>query len=214
MRGRPAVPSIYAIADAEALAPRRIAAAVGEMAAAGVRWIQVRAKRMAGTELHDELERACEVAARAGAELWIDDRADLAALLPVAGLHLGQEDLPAAVARRVVGRPIWIGCSTHDAAQAAVADADPAIDLLAIGPIFATRGKRAPDPVVGLEGLRAVRRQTGKPLVAIGGIGPDNVASVLAAGADGAAAIGAVSGEDIRGGCERLLRAAEGSACP
>lgn len=207
----PAEPSgrIYAIADAEALHPTPLSAAVRDIAESGIRWIQVRAKRLSGSELYRQMEECCNAVAGSGARLWVDDRADIAALFPVAGVHVGQTDLPPAAARRVVGPSMWIGLSTHGEEQLAAADADPEVDVIAVGPIFPTTGKEDPSPVVGLDFLRRARSRTAKPLVAIGGIGAGNVAEVLAAGADTAAVIGAVCrGGDIRANCRRLLAAA------
>lgn len=206
--------TVYAIADAEALAPRPLPEAVAEMADAGIRWIQVRGKKLSGEAWYRALEGCCRALEGSGAELWVDDRADLAALFPVAGLHLGQADLPPAAARGVVGRSVRIGLSTHDERQLRAADEDPEVDVIAVGPVFPTTGKERPDPVVGLEFVRRARALLGpskKRLVAIGGIGAGNVAEVLAAGADAAAVLGAVcKGDvgDIRGDCRRLLAAA------
>jgi thiamine-phosphate pyrophosphorylase len=103
----------------------------------------------------------------------------------------------------------WIGLSTHNERQLAAADADPEVDLIAVGPVFATTGKAHPDPVVGLDFLRWARGRTAKPLVAIGGIDAGRMAAVLAAGADAAAVLGAVCrGGDVRESCRRLLAAA------
>ncbi|MBW8877517.1 MAG: thiamine phosphate synthase [Acidobacteria bacterium] len=209
--------AIYAIADAEALHPRPLAAAVAEMAAAGVRWIQVRGKRLSGREWYPALEACCRALEGSGVELWVDDRADLAALFPVQGLHLGQADLPPAAARRVVGHSVRLGLSTHGEEQLAAADADPEVDVIAVGPVFPTTGKERPDPVVGLDfvrraSLRTTRTtrmpRTARRLVAIGGIDAGNVAAVLAAGADAAAVLGAVCRGDIGANCRRLLAAA------
>ncbi|HSS51395.1 MAG TPA: thiamine phosphate synthase [Thermoanaerobaculia bacterium] len=199
---------IYAIADAEALHPRPLREAVAEMAAAGVRWIQIRGKRLSGQEWFPALEGCCRTLDGSGAELWVDDRADLAALFPVQGLHLGQADLPPSAARRVVGRSLLLGLSTHDEEQLAAADADPEVDVIAVGPVFPTTGKERPDPVVGLDFVRRARARTAKRLVAIGGIDAGNVAAVLAAGADAAAVLGAVCRGDISANCRRLLAAA------
>jgi thiamine-phosphate pyrophosphorylase len=206
-RARPRPARLYAIADREALAPRPLAAAVEEMAAAGVEWIQVRAKRSTGAELCRELEACQRAIAGAASVLWLDDRADLAALFSLPGVHLGQDDLPAAAARRVLGEETWIGMSTHGAEQVSRADGDPEVDLVAVGPIFPTTGKPLADPVVGVEFVRRARRLTGKPLVAIGGIDAGNLGEVLAAGADGVAVLGAVCRGDVGANCRRLLQA-------
>jgi thiamine-phosphate pyrophosphorylase len=206
-RARPRPAPLYAVADREALGSRRLDEAVAEMAAAGVRWIQVRAKAASGAELHAEL-RACRRAVAGGdVRLWVDDRADLAALLGLDGVHLGQDDLPAAAARRAVGEEIWIGMSTHDGDEVRRADADPEVDLVAVGPVFPTTGKRRPEPVVGIDFVRRARELTEKPLVAIGGIDASNLAAVLAAGADAVAVLGAVCRGDVGANCRRLLEA-------
>ena len=205
--------TIYAIADAEALHPRPLPEAVAEIAEAGIRWIQLRAKRYSGAAWYGAVEGCVRTLEKSGVELWVDDRADLAALFPLQGVHLGQEDLPPAAARRVVGRGVRIGLSTHDREQLAAADADPEVDVIAVGPVFPTASKQRPDPVVGLAFVAEARRATAKELVAIGGIDAGNVAAVLAAGADAAAVLGAVCRGDIRANCRRLLAAANPGEC-
>jgi thiamine-phosphate pyrophosphorylase len=210
-------PSVYAIADAEALRPLALPDSVAEMADAGIRWIQVRGKKLTGEQWYGALEGCCRVLEGSGVELWVDDRADLAALFPVAGLHLGQADLPPAASLRVVGGGVRIGLSTHDEEQLAAADADSGVDVIAVGPVFPTTGKERPDPVVGLGFVRQARARTRKTLVAIGGIDAGNLPDVLAAGADAAAVLGAVClGKDlgrIRANCRRLLAAAGLDGC-
>jgi thiamine-phosphate pyrophosphorylase len=170
----------------------------------------VRAKRLSGRELFRQLDACCRALEGSGAELWVDDRADLAALFPLAGVHVGQADLPPAAARRVVGPAVRIGLSTHGEEQLLAADADPDVDVIAVGPVFPTTGKERPSPVVGLEFVRWARGRTAKPLVAIGGIDAGNVAEVLVAGADAAAVIGAICrGGDVRANALRLAAAAE-----
>jgi thiamine-phosphate pyrophosphorylase len=205
--------TIYAVADAEALAPRPLPEAVAEMAESGIRWIQVRAKRLSGGAWYRALEGCVRRLENSGVELWVDDRADLAALFPLQGLHLGQADLPPAAARRVVGGGVRIGLSTHGEEQLAAADADPEVDVIAVGPVFATTGKERPDPAVGLAFVSRARARTAKPLVAIGGIDAGNVAEVLAAGAGAAAVLGAVCRGDVGANCRRLLAAAGLSGC-
>jgi len=204
------VPPVYAIADAEALGAAGVPAAVAAMAEAGVRWVQVRAKRLPSIDLYHVIEASCRALEGSGTALWVDDRADLAALFPVAGAHVGQTDLPPAAVRRVVGRHLWVGWSTHDEAQLAAADEDPEVDVIAVGPVFPTASKERPDRVVGLPFVRLARARTAKPLVAIGGIDAGNAAEVLAAGADSVAVLGAVCrGEvsEIGDACRRLLDA-------
>jgi thiamine-phosphate pyrophosphorylase len=221
-RPRPDPGPLYAIADAEALAPLPVPSAVAAMAEAGVRTIQVRAKRWSGRQWHESVEASCRALEGSRAALWLDDRADVAALFAAAGVrgvHLGQRDLPPAAARPALGDSLWIGLSTHNERQLVAADADPDVDLIAVGPVFPTTGKSGsgpdadappapPDPAVGLELIRWARARTAKPLVAIGGIDVRRVAAVLAAGADAAVALGAVCRGDVRANCRRLLAAA------
>lgn len=201
-------PRLYAIADSGALENRPLPEAVAAFAASGIRWIQIRAKRMPSRELYAQVEECCRRLAGSDVSLWIDDRVDLAALLPVTGVHLGQEDLTPKLAREIVGPEVWIGRSTHDLQQVEEAEADPAVDVVALGPVFETRSKERPDPVVGVEGVRAARARTRKPLVAIGGLGASNLEQVLAAGADSVAMIGAFCQGEIVENCGRLRRAA------
>ena len=194
----PALGRIYAIADAGALGSTSLPDAVAAMTGAGIRWIQVRAKRLPGRDLFRALEDCCRAVEGSGVALWVDDRADLAALFPVAGVHVGQTDLPPSAVRQVVGREIRIGLSTHDETQLAAADADPEVDVIAVGPVFPTSSKEQPDPVVGLDFVRRARARTFRPLVAIGGIAEENVPAVLEAGADAAVVLGAVCRGDLR----------------
>ena len=114
-----------------------------------------------------------------------------------AGVHLGQDDLPVAAARRLLGPDKLIGLSTHNAAQVEQAASEP-VDYLAFGPIFPSSTKAEHEPIVGCAGLRAARRLTSKPLVAIGGITPENAAQVIESGADSLAVIGGwLAAEDI-----------------
>jgi thiamine-phosphate pyrophosphorylase len=126
--------------------------------------------------------------------LLINDRADMAKLLG-AGLHVGQDDLAPGDARRLLGAEALLGYSTHNPQQIAAAAAEP-VSYVAFGPVFSTASKENPDPVVGLDELRACRARCDRPLVAIGGITRQNVSAVFAAGADSVAVIGDLLLED------------------
>jgi thiamine-phosphate pyrophosphorylase len=204
------VPSIYGIADAAALAPRSMAAAAAEWARAGIGWIQLRGKSLSDDELLRQADAALGSVGEA-ARVWMNDRSDLARMAGCFGVHLGHDDLEPAAARRFLGPDVAIGRSTHDRAQIDAAIADPAVDVVAIGPVFPTSGKQQPAPVVGLELLRWARPRTAKPLVAIGGIDADNAARVLATGVDCVAALGALCQGDLRRAADRLLAAVASS---
>jgi thiamine-phosphate pyrophosphorylase len=121
--------------------------------------------------------------------LIINDRVDIALAVGAHGIHLGQDDMPPEAARKLMGEQAVVGYSTHDVKQAIEASKLP-IDYLAIGPIFTTSTKSNTAPVLGLEGLQAVRQAIGDfPLVAIGGISQSNAPDVIDAGADSVALI-------------------------
>lgn len=210
-RDRPRPGPVYGIADAASLGETPPPEAAAAMARAGIVWIQLRAKGVADAELHRlavECRRRLSGSGEGtGARLWIDDRPDVAALVGADGVHLGQDDLPPAAARRVVGEGMWIGRSTHDREQLLEAHRDPEVDVIAVGPVFPTASKERPDPVVGPEHVAWARRATDKPLVAIGGIDASNLARVLEAGADTVAVLSGLCQGEGRGAVEANARA-------
>ena len=153
----------------------------------GVRLIQYRNKTGSGREMLEQA-RALKKAVGRKTLLIFNDRADLCLAAGFDGVHLGQEDLSPAAARRIIGKGRVLGVSTHNVRQVREADRSSA-DYIAIGPVFATTSKARPDPVVGLAGVRAARRATRKTLVAIGCITRANCRAVVGAGADGVAVL-------------------------
>lgn len=186
---------LYAIVDPERCRgrdPRRIAEAV---LVAGCTVLQLRAKNLTDANrlgLGRELARQC---ANAGVPFVMNDRVDLALLTSAAAVHLGQGDLPIAEARRLASPSLAIGLSTHDEAQAREAVRSGA-DLIGFGPVFETKSKVDPDPVVGLDRLASVCRETPIPVVAIGGITVERAASVARTGAHYVAVISAITEAD------------------
>ena len=184
---------LYAIVDvdvclAAGLTPEIVAAAYLR---AGVSHVQIRAKHLASGAFLELVNAVVPAARGAGATLLVNDRVDVARSAGV-GVHLGQEDLPVAAARRLLGPAAVIGRSTHTAAELAAALAEP-VTYVAYGPVFATRTKVNPDPVVGLDGIRAAAAAAaaaGLPLVAIGGITLATARAVTGAGATAVAVIG------------------------
>lgn len=190
------LPKVYAIVDTGILERRgadavRVAAA---MVAGGIRLLQFRHKGAYTREVFAQAEAIAGRCAEAGTLLVIDDRADIAKLLDAA-VHIGQQDLPPAAVRRVVGASI-IGFSTHNEEQLRAGEEEP-VDYLAIGPVFATGSKENPDPVVGVERVAAMRALTGKPLVAIGGITRRTAPLLWRAGVDSVAVIGDLLPESL-----------------
>ena len=165
---------------------------VSLLADAGATFVQLREKNLSALDFYNEAKAALAVAAQKSVTLIINDRVDVALALGARGVHLGQDDLPPEAARELLGDAAVIGYSTHSVAQASAA-ANLPVDYIAIGPIFQTGSKNNPDPVVGLDGLRAVRYAIGDiPLVAIGGITETNAVAVIDAGADSIALISAL----------------------
>src|SRR5512143_3208403 len=131
---------------------------------AGARLLQLRVKD-GPTARYVAIARAVKAAAdRAGALLVLNDRCDIAQLVDAAGVHLGQDDLPVAAARQILGPNKIIGLSTHNPAQVEAAARAGVATYIGFGPIFPTTSKTRPDPVQGLEGLRRLRREA-LPLV-------------------------------------------------
>ena len=184
------LPRFYPILDAGLLlrAGLSIESFARELRAAGIRFLQYRDKDAADELL---LERAAilrTIFPVSDSGLILNDRVPLVLPAGYDGVHVGQEDLSPAQARGMLGAEMIVGVSTHGEGQLRDAAASP-VDYVAIGPVFATSSKQVPDPVVGLEGVRAARAITDKPLVAIGGITRANCGAVIEAGADSVAVI-------------------------
>lgn len=182
------LPRLYPILDAGLLlrAGLSIEGFARELRQAGIRLLQYRDK-----EATDDLVLQRAALLRTifpDSCLILNDRVSLVAAAHYDGIHVGQEDLSPAQTRATLGPEVLIGVSTHSEDQLRRATDGPA-DYVAIGPVFATASKLDPDPVVGLDGVRAARALTAKPLVAIGGITRSNCAAVIQAGADSVAVI-------------------------
>jgi thiamine-phosphate pyrophosphorylase len=184
------LPRLYPILDAGLLlrAGLSIEGFARELREAGVRFLQYRDKEASDVVV---LERAAilrRIFPPSDSCLILNDRVSLVIAAQFDGIHVGQGDLSPAEARATLGPGVLIGVSTHGERQLLSAADGPA-DYVAIGPVFATRSKEVPDPVVGMHGVRAARAMTTKPLVAIGGIVRSNCAAVIDAGADSVAVI-------------------------
>lgn len=184
------LPRVYPIIDRDLIHAKGcpLLSAVAGLLAGGAQILQLRHKGHWTREIFSEAEAIAQLCSGAGAAFIVNDRADMAMLLG-AGLHVGQEDLEPAHARRLIGERGLIGFSTHNAGQLASAAREP-VDYAALGPMYATTSKLNPDPVVGLENLRNWRKLAPQPLVAIGGITRENARAVFNAGADSVAIIG------------------------
>lgn len=158
---------------------------------AGVRLIQLRAKTWESGAFLDLASATVAEARTTGAAVVVNDRADIAAIAGAQGLHVGQDDLSPADARKIVGLDSWVGLSSHAESQWTAAFATP-ISYLAIGPVFGTGTKDTGYSAVGLETVSrvvAAARPASLPVVAIGGITLENAPAVIAAGASSVAVI-------------------------
>ncbi|HEX2268491.1 MAG TPA: thiamine phosphate synthase [Pyrinomonadaceae bacterium] len=182
------LPLVYPITDTT-ISGLSHADQVALLGDAGATFVQLREKHLPAVDFYNEAKTALSIAAEKGVTVIVNDRVDIALALNARGVHLGQDDLPPEAARKLLGNEAIIGYSTHNLDQA-IAAANLPVDYVAIGPIFETGTKSNPDPVVGLDGLRAVRAAIGdKSLVAIGGITATNAREVIEAGANSVALI-------------------------
>lgn len=162
---------------------------IGHVAAAevavrcGVRMLQLREKEMSDGELLRTARELRAVTRGTQTRLIINDRPDIALLSEADGVHVGQSDLSVSDVRQVVGERMVVGLSTHSIEQATEAQTLSGVDYIGFGPVYPTTTKAVPDPVVGTALLRQVLAFSHLPVVAIGGIFPENVDTVTAVGA-------------------------------
>lgn len=198
---------LIVVTDRALAAPRDVVDVVRACLEAGAPAVQLRDKQATSRELFEQALRLRALTAHFGALLFINDRLDVALAAGADGVHLGPHDVPLAAARRVAPRPFLIGVSTDDPAAAARAAIEGA-DYVGCGAVFGTRSK--PDvgaERIGPEGVAAVARATAIPVIAIGGITPDNARALAGSGAAGLAVIGAVMAAADPGDATRRLLA-------
>jgi thiamine-phosphate pyrophosphorylase len=201
----------YAICD---LRPTADAAAAHDLCdrllRGGAQTLQLRLKHAPAGLLLECARAVVPLCRAAGVPFIVNDRLDVALLCDADGVHLGQEDVPLAAARRLAPK-LRVGVSTHTLEQARAA-ATAGADYLGFGPVFATGTKERPDPVVGLDGLRAACAAVSVPVVAIGGLTATTAGAAIAAGAAAVAVIGAVVGAaDVAAAARAVTAAAGGS---
>ena len=202
------VPALYAILDPEQISSRSPESVLRELLQGGVKMIQVRAKAMSSRDFFQLAQRARELTARYDCKLIVNDRIDIALGSAADGVHLGQEDLPLQVGRKLLGDRL-IGISTHSLEQANEAEANGA-DYIGFGPLFGTATKNTGYTARGLEMLARIRAAVALPIVAIGGITEANIRDVWQAGADSAAIISDIlKAEEVAAKVRAILAAAE-----
>lgn len=200
--------SIYLVTDDGCLQGRGLLDCVREALEGGVTLVQYRAKTASSAEMYAEALQLKALCDSFKVPLIINDRLDIAMAVGAAGVHLGQDDLPCAAARKLLGEDYLIGVSAHNPAEAKAALQSGA-DYLGCGAVFGTATK-ADVKKLGTEGLAAICKAKGLPVVGIGGVTADNYREVRAAGADGAAIVsGILAQPDIRATVEAIARVSQ-----
>ena len=197
--------ALYLVTDRGLSRGRATAEIVREAVAGGATCVQLREKHGSSREFLEEAQAVQAVLRGTGVPLIINDRVDIALAIGAEGVHLGQQDLPIAAARRL-GPPGWlIGISAESLEDAVQAEEEGA-DYIGVSPVFATPTKADTAPPLGLEGLRAIRAAVKIPLVAIGGMHAGNARDVIRAGADWLAVVSAIVAADSPREAARALR--------
>ena len=183
------------VTDSALANARSLAGIVAAAVKGGVTLVQLREKTASTRAFIEQARVLKRLLAPLRVPLLINDRIDVALAAGADGAHVGQQDMPVALARQLLGPTAIIGLSITELGQVRDRDVELA-DYLGVGPIFAQSTKLDATPPLGLDGLAKVRRATGKPIVAIGGVSAANADAVRWAGADGIAVVSAIMGAD------------------
>lgn len=201
--------SLYLVTDRDCLGGKELVATVEQALQGGATVVQVREKNLSTLEFFQVTSRIKSITDKYGVPFIVNDRADIALAVDAAGLHIGQEDLPLAVARRLLGPDKIIGVSASTLEEALLAQEQGA-DYLGVGAVFPTNTKDDADSV-SLEALKSIKEQVRIPVVAIGGINRSNVQPVMETGIAGVAVVSAViaAQDPYEAACDmlRLIRA-------
>ena len=197
--------TLYVITDRSLSLGRPNIEVVNKALEGGARVIQLREKGVSDKEFYHEGLKIRPVIRSYGRIFLINDRVDIAQALDADGVHLGQDDLPLPVVRKMLGKSKVIGMSVRSVEEAKRAAREGA-DYLAVSGVFPTETKKDVGATLGVEGVKRIREAVDLPLVGIGGIKSQNAAEVIQAGADGVAVVTAVTmAPDIIGTCRELL---------
>lgn len=214
VRGRPPVDlSLYLVAGPRDTRGRPLGEVVLEAVAGGVTAVQLRRKDHAARAFVEEARALVAALRPLGVPLIVNDRVDVALAAGADGVHVGQDDVTPADARRIVGEGMLLGLSVTSVAEARALD-PRVVDYAGVGPVFATPSKPDAAPALGLEGTRAASGALAVPAVAIGGVGPANARAVLATGVAGIAVVSAICAADDPRAAAAALAAAARAARP
>ncbi|TCK06532.1 thiamine phosphate synthase [Phorcysia thermohydrogeniphila] len=171
--------SLYVITDERFLDLTNIYEAVEKAILGGATVVQYRAKKKTAKEMFQEALIVREVTKRYGVTFIVNDRLDLALAVGADGVHVGQDDLPVKAIRAIAPSSFVVGLSTHNLEQVKKANSEGLADYIGFGPVYPTTTKENPDPVTGVGALCEAVKESKLPVVAIGGINPNNIAPVL-----------------------------------
>jgi thiamine-phosphate pyrophosphorylase len=183
--------SVYLVTDPLLVGGRPLTEVVAAAVRGGVRVVQYRDKEASTREMVVMAAELAAVCRRMGAWFLVNDRLDVALAVDAAGVHVGQDDMPVATARRLLGPDKLLGVSVHNEAEIRQAELDGA-DHVSLSPIFATPTKPDHQSPLGLEGVRRLSGLAHIPVIAIGGIHVGNAAEVIRAGARGICVVSAI----------------------
>ncbi|MFA6617786.1 MAG: thiamine phosphate synthase [Candidatus Neomarinimicrobiota bacterium] len=198
--------SLYLVTDRALSKGRSLFEIIKSAVKGGVTVVQLREKDCSTREFLEIAQEVKNFCSPLGVPLIINDRVDIALAVAAEGLHIGQSDMPYEIARKLMGSDAIIGLSVESVEDALEAEKMD-VDYLGLSPIYSTATKTDIDHELGLEGIREIRKISRHPLIAIGGINLDNIAKIIAAGADGIAVVSAIcSAEDPKAASQELLK--------
>jgi thiamine-phosphate pyrophosphorylase len=196
---------LYLITDRK-ITKMPLPAAVRLALKGGVRAVQVREKDLPVRELLAIAQELRRITRESKAKLFINDRVDVAIAVEADGVHLGHQSMPSEAVRKIVGKKMLIGVSTHSLAEAVNAE-EAGADFITLGPIFVTPSKMQYGEPLGVESIGIVKKHIRIPVFGLGGIKNANIAQIMQAGADGIAMISAIiAADDIQKAAELINR--------
>jgi len=185
--------SLYLVTDSDGSGGRSLLDLLRAAVDGGVTCVQVREKTASTRAYIERLSAVQPLLRERGVPLFVNDRIDVALAVEADGIHLGQTDMPLAMAKRIAGDRLLIGISCETVQDAVEAERDGA-DYVSVSPVFPTPTKTDTAPPLGLDGVRAIRATVRLPVVAIGGINSGNASAVVDEGADGICVVSAIVG--------------------
>jgi len=185
--------SIYLVTNSELMSTETVEQAVEQAIKGGCTLVQLREKKLSSLDFYNTALKVKTITDHYNIPLIINDRVDIALAVDVAGVHVGQSDLPAKIVRNIIGNDKILGVSASSLTEAMQAEKEGA-DYLGVGAMFIT-GTKTDAELVSLESLKEIKRTTSLPIVAIGGINKDTIPLLADTGIDGIAVVSAIISE-------------------